>query len=344
MAGPHLSTARYDFTRRQFFIRIAWAFLIGIVAAALFFWARAASQRPNAPDAQLREHSSPDSLIGPLLACQSSETGDASEFRGIQSAAQSVIDVAYLNKRASQVSLYFRDLTSGGWFGIRETDSFAPASLLKVAVMTAYYKLARTDRDTLSHTLLYDGQDFNAMETFHSEGGIVRGKSYTVDELIRSMIIHSDNNAYELLFANLNKQELLKVYGDLDVSVSDVDAQIRALSPKEYGIFFRILYNAAYVGRTLSQQALSLLTQTTFTDGLGGGIPKGIPVAHKFGERGVVVRDTNLGVREFHDCGIVYYPEHPYLLCVMTKGANTDALVGVVRSISSAVYEKVGKR
>jgi len=27
---------------------------------------------------------------------------------------------------------------------------------------------------------------------------------------------------------------------------------------------------------------------------------------------------------QLHDCGIVYYPETPYLLCVMTKGWNFE--------------------
>ncbi len=33
--------------------------------------------------------------------------------------------------RASHISVYFRDLNNGPWFGINEKEEFSPASLLK---------------------------------------------------------------------------------------------------------------------------------------------------------------------------------------------------------------------
>jgi hypothetical protein len=45
-----------------------------------------------------------------------------------------------------------------------------------------------------------------------------------------------------------------------------------------------------------------------------------------------------------HDCGIVYYPERPYFLCVMTKGYEFKRLAAVIRVMSRAVYREVDRR
>jgi len=74
-----------------------------------------------------------------------------------------------------------------------------------------------------------------------------------------------------------------------------------------------------------------------YKEGLVGGLPEGIKVAHKFGERGY----EESGVKQFHDCGIIYYPDKPYLLCVMTRGDDFNALQGMVRQVSQTVYQTV---
>lgn len=56
--------------------------------------------------------------------------------------------------------------------------------------------------------------------------------------------------------------------------------------------------------------------------------------AQKFGER-----VNSLQEIELHDCGIIYYPKNPYLLCVMTKGNNLDNLKSAIKNIYSIVYQ-----
>ena len=62
---------------------------------------------------------------------------------------------------------------------------------------------------------------------------------------------------------------------------------------------------------------------------------KNIPVAHKFGERELPNAD------QLHDCGIVYVPKHPYLLCVMTRGDSLTNLTTVIAGLSEVVYNDV---
>jgi len=59
-------------------------------------------------------------------------------------------------------------------------------------------------------------------------------------------------------------------------------------------------------------------------------------VSHKFGEGGVMG-----GERQLQDCGIVYYPGRPYLLCVMAKGTKLENLEKFIKAVSRLVYYSV---
>ena len=52
---------------------------------------------------------------------------------------------------------------------------------------------------------------------------------------------------------------------------------------------------------------------------------------------------SNQEIKQLHDCGIVYYPKHPYLLCVMTRGDSFEYLDDTIRDISHLVYQEVNE-
>jgi hypothetical protein len=87
----------------------------------------------------------------------------------------------------------------------------------------------------------------------------------------------------------------------------------------------------------MSEKALDSLSKTDFQSGLVKGVPQAVTVAHKFGEHS----DETTQNKQLHDCGIVYYPKHPYLLCVMSKGKNFEYLDNAIAAISQIVYEQV---
>jgi beta-lactamase class A len=116
-----------------------------------------------------------------------------------------------------------------------------------------------------------------------------------------------------------------------------------SMSVKDYAAFFRIIYNSSYLERNMSEKALSLLSSVDYKEGLIAGVPSNLVVSHKFGERQAI--DKNGGTtNQLHDCGIVYYPGHPYLLCVMTKGEKFEELSKIIAKISDIVYREIDSR
>lgn len=98
------------------------------------------------------------------------------------------------------------------------------------------------------------------------------------------------------------------------------------MSPKQYSRVFRTLFNGTYSPWNLSEQVLDLLSHTSFTQGIVAGTPQNITISQKFGEHTNTLPNGSVADHELHNCGIVYYPDHPYFLCIMTRGKTFSDL------------------
>ncbi len=286
-------------------------------------------------------------FINPLLLCDYTEPKKSVSLKPLEEIMTSVIDNFIDNTNVAYVSVYFRDLDKGIWTGVNENRVYSPASLLKVPTMMAFLKFAETNPKILSKIVFYDGSfDKNKIEYFKPGKSIQPGHSYTIEELIQYMVAYSDNNATWLIFDNLNPKALEEIYSDLEIDLpNDKNADSTDfMTAKIYARFLRVLYNATYLNEEASNQALSLLSNYAFPQGLAGGIPENFPITEKFGERNIQIENSNSPKKELHDCGIIYYPGHPYILCVMTKGYNFDKLANAIKNISHVVYTWVGNQ
>ena len=326
--------------------RVSIAFALGIVVGALGWHYQRQITRPGRLAQRtenvwnqiypLRTKSEDNVFTAPLLGYELPESIGLPEYKPLEEKIGSLIQEKIKQGNATNIATYFRDHNRGRWVGVNENDQFSPASLLKVPLMMVYYKIAQTDPSRLQNKLTYQGgENLNAIERIRPSQELTLGTSYTVDDLINRMIIHSDNNATQLLLGNLDRNTLRDLFSDLGIQLPENGQPSDYLSAKSYSLFFRLLYNATYLNEEFSEHALSLLAQTEFKEGLAAGVPGDIPVAHKFGE---YEGDTGA---ELHDCGDIYFSENPYLLCIMTKGNNLDSLKNIIKDISNLVYDEM---
>lgn len=313
---------------------------IGALVGSLTTWLilqRNATSRSSQYGA-IRENDEKRLLIKPLLAYSTPEMLSASP---VKNGINTVIDNYVSRKKVTTVSVYYRDLNTGQWFGINQDETFIPASLFKVPIMITYLKDAESDPNLLS-TKIVDTltQNENERELTKPLQSIIEGRSYTVEQLLKYMIEYSDNNATVLLFKHINQTMLKQVFSDLDIQLPSSGLNTDFISVQEYSFFFRVLYNATYLSHDMSEKGLEMLSSIDFNDGIRKNIPASIPVADKFGEYYLLDNGKASGY-QLHDCGIVYHPKHPYLLCVMTKGDSFDSLKKVIQDISSSTYSAV---
>jgi beta-lactamase class A len=220
---------------------------------------------------------------------------------------------------------------------------------MKVPILIAYLKKAEKDASflykVLPITTKESADSIAAHEIFTKHAPVVAGESYTTNDLLTRMVQYSDNTALNALVDNIDQDSLIEVASDVDIRIPE-NASVGAsdfLTAKSYSYLFRLLYNSTYLRKDLSEKALSMLADTDFTEGLRANIPDTVAIAHKFGERTFIAPDGKTIGRELHDCGIVYYPGHPYLLCIMSKGSDFIALSQAVQDISAHIYTAMQK-
>lgn len=244
----------------------------------------------------------------------------------------------------SDAAVYFRDLFAGPVFGINEDAPYSPASLLKLPLAFVFFSLEE-EQALLERKLLYQipaGSERSSDE-FEAAGDLLLGKEYTLKDMLRNMLVHSDNLAYQLLVEYMQEHveagpaKMLQTLRALGI-IEPNGASDEIVTVHEYSSLFRQLYNASFLSAEHSNLLLGWLAESNFDAGLAAGVPQGVVVADKYGIRDGAVQ------KQLHDCGVVYYPKNPYLLCIMTKGTNFEHMADAIREISAQVYAEFDKR
>lgn len=277
-------------------------------------------------------------FINPLLECDQAESVGVSYYKVAFDNVQTLVDSFKSNGTATDIAVYFRDLNNGPWYSINEESLFEPASLFKLPLLVAYYKKRESDPELFNRTtkIIEEEKDKQAIQpsTYAQVG-----KEYTIQQLLDYMIIYSDNNSAMSLFEYLGDKYISTIFSDLGLTILIDDKSRYVVTVKNYSSIYRLLFNGSYLLKEDSEKVLELLSKTTYADGLRKAIPKEVQLAHKFGERELLSSTQSVSTYQLHDCGIVYYPKRPFLLCIMTKGSDPGKLQSVVQKIAGSIYE-----
>lgn len=330
-------------------ILLSVGFGCGVLLSILFgffFLAQKASG-----SSELRESDIPSAttykLTDPIIGVSASGQ-DSTDYADLQSSIDHYI-AHQENNGLTSASVYFSDILKSERFVENPTTLYNPASLMKVPLMMSYYYIAQNNPSVLKQKLYYSGTpDLDANEQVESPVQLAPGQEYTVEQLIDRMIRYSDNNAMQLLYNNLSTINEYHVFTDLYSNLGvDFGSPAQAtdfLNVQSYSLFLRVLYNATYLDRDYSEKALNLMTQSDFTEGIETGVPNGITIAQKFDDGRIADANGTIIGHELHNCGIIYYPSHPYILCVMTKGDSLSELESVISGISRITFQYLESR
>lgn len=289
----------------------------------------------------LRNPAEKTALINPLVGSASNPATDVGFYIDEKEEVLAFLEQEKQSRTLDEYSFYVRDLNSGFWFGENESNSFFPASLFKLPIAIAVYAQAEDDPSFLTKKLVYT-QDFFKEYRDNPEAAktsLSIGSAYTIEQLVETMLVQSDNLAKDILLSSLDIKYLQAIFNIAHLT-DPTKLLMYTVSTREYSLFLRILYGASFLNEGHSELLLKLLTKTQFTQGLVAGVPSSISVAHKYGvfqETGI--QDGKEVTFQFlHDCGIIYHPTRPYVVCIMTKGKDEKSLAEIVRHVSSILY------
>lgn len=282
--------------------------------------------------------------ISPLLACDFSVQAEKTEWAELQPELENHVQTLVSEGKFDKLSVFFRDFGSAATISVRPEDTFFPASLNKVPLMMTVLKM--TEEDEAFWDLEIDTShltDSNQGQEITPKAVVAPGGRVTVAEAVERMIRHSDNNGFYALLPHLNVETYQQIHNDLRIPYETIDQSFEDfMTAEDYSYFLRVLFSATYLNPEASEQALELLAESDYGNALRAGINPAIPVAHKFG---LLTREAEPKERELHDCGIVYYPNNPYLLCVMSKSSlPLVEIEQTIAGISKTVYDYVSQR
>lgn len=271
--------------------------------------------------------------IKPLLFVD--QTCESPVFLPLKQEIKAIINERKHNGAATSVSVYLRNLETSTWMGIDEHEEYRPGSLYKVPMMITYLKQAQLHSDLLDRQILFEGVKNQVLPTqTYTSASIEAGKSYSVKELLRYMIVHSDNQAQWLLVQHMDMDVMDRLFIDMGVGVPLLRENNRtmSISARNFSTFMRTLFNSSYLPTEYSEFAMSMLSDTQFQAGMMKALPEGTRVARKFGEWS----DTQ--THELHESGIVYVDDKAFLLTVMTRGKQPQPLPAIISDITRVVY------
>lgn len=294
-------------------------------------------QRPTSISEQ-RLNSSQYTFINPLLDTENPPNQLLNrEVEELKSAINAETDKSIELGLITKGSVYYRDLNNGPWFSTGSENTFKAASLFKIPLMISIFKQAETDPSILDKVVTYEKPFENVAQhnVDSSNETIEVGKSYTVMQLIESMITNSDNFATYLLLSQVDADLVDKVFSDLALPAPGDDPTVE-ITPQKYSSFFRILYNATYLSPQYSEKALEILSRSKFAHGMHSVITPGVVSSTKYGIA------TSGFDKQFHECGIIYWNKNqPQLLCVMTTGNDYLEMANYVKNITTLVQNSV---
>ncbi len=207
---------------------------------------------------------------------------------------------------------YFEYLPTGTSIGVNEKTEFHAASLFKVPVVMAYYRQReRLDMDSDPEIEIKEEYLDNEFGTLYRKGA---GHKIKMSEAVRLALEESDNTAAKLIASNVQELDFNDVYGGVDIELlTDEDGAI--MTAKNYSSVLKSLYFSAVLEKDSSEEILNYLSNSKFNNKLVAGVDPDITVAHKIGD----FIDKETGAKAYMDCGVVYYPRRPYLLCMVSR-------------------------
>jgi len=225
------------------------------------------------------------------------------------------------------------DLRNGARVSVRGDETFPTASLIKVAVLVALLDEVNKGSIRMDERISLLARDrvggSGVLQYMQS------GLQPTVEDAAWLMITLSDNTATNILLDHLNvktvgdKMEALglphtKIHSKTFLRSTSiaVDSSVKyglgVTTPDETARLFELLYRGRAVSPAHDSTALAMLRANQDGTKLARWLPDTVAVAHKTGE---VDRSRS-------DCGIVYGPQAPVVVCAMTR-ENRDTSYAV---------------
>ncbi|MEI7498448.1 MAG: serine hydrolase [Candidatus Falkowbacteria bacterium] len=230
-----------------------------------------------------------------------------------------------------RISIYFEFLNTGANIAVNKDAEFYPASLMKIPIAMAVMKKIERGQWSIENELVLLPEDKDPRF-----GNLYKQSANTkisIEDLLEEMLVNSDNTARAIFMRNLALSDIGEVL--LHLGLDDIFNVNQQVGAKKFSVFWRSLFYSTYLNPESSEKLIDIMLHSAATDFLANGLPEGTPFSHKIG----VVNDINT----YSDSGIVYFPNRPYILTVVTQNMTQLETKNVMKNIGEKAYNYVAK-
>lgn len=209
----------------------------------------------------------------------------------------------YLGDHKNRVVFRYEDLQSGEYVSKGGDIPRSAASTTKMPLALLLIEMVEDEKIDLTDKLTY--------RSYHHYGGsgVIQfddeGTTYTVEDLVQKMLIHSDNIAFIMLREHVGREKFIKYMKQLGAEYAYPNGK-NYTSANDLTLYLKHIYqirNKSDFGKSV----FGWLQQTAYNHGIAQGVKQS--VAHKVG----MIPMFNIS----NDTGIVLC-DHPYALSILT--------------------------
>ncbi len=216
------------------------------------------------------------------------------------------------NLNENNFFFFYYNIEEKKYYFYNENTYFTAASTIKVPVAMLYYDKVNEGELSLSETLLYNSDDYEAGDGTTAVDYSI-GESIPISYLLEQSIVNSDNTALNILLHSIGykkcKEELTK-YSDVEITEEFYSSNVANAS------YYYDVLQYLYQNADKYSELIEYMKMSSGGEYLKANLPQ-YEVAHKYGSYDGYV----------HDYGIIY-GQNTYLIGVFTKDiANASDLI-----------------
>jgi beta-lactamase class A len=229
-------------------------------------------------------------------------------------------------------SVSIKDLKTNSSVEINADEIFYPASISKLPIAVLILRDIESGLIKLDDNLVL----IDEMKAYDSDilFALPSGTELSIGELLRLMLVESDNTAMMILEELLGGNELVNYRTLNELGVSKLSRYPMETTAREVDKILENIIRGKYLNKELNSLLIQHMSNTSLgsQDRIAKGVPKGIKVAHKIGEL-----VTEYGY-VYQDCGIVFAPKGDLSIVVLNRDIDRDQAKEKIREITEFTY------
>lgn len=231
-----------------------------------------------------------------------------------------------------------KNLKTGEMATLHDSRKYETASLYKLWIMATVYEQIDSGKLSKDKELVADIERLNKIFNIASESAEFHdGKlKFTTQSALTQMITISHNYAALLLSDTVklaSTRAFLKKHGFAD-SALGTRTTLPVSTAADIALFLEKLYNGELASAESTEEMIDLLKKQKLNHKIPKYLPKNVEIAHKTGEL--------YGYE--HDAGIVYLPENPYIIVILSESKSPTGAEERLAALSRDVYEYFSSR